>query len=117
MLNSQSKENMMDRKQFVKEIAKAIRGAAPESRAILYGSEARGDSRPNSDFDVLILLPDDNPNGSFVKRRGEICDSLYDLEDKYDFQFEVSPLILKESVWGRRKTHFTVNVNNEGIPL
>ena len=49
----------MSRKDIVNQISQAIRRVDPTATAILYGSEARGDARPDSDIDVLILLDDD----------------------------------------------------------
>jgi predicted nucleotidyltransferase len=41
----------------LKELALHAAGIRP-SRIILFGSRARGDARPDSDFDLLILVPD-----------------------------------------------------------
>ena len=38
----------MKRPQIVERIRKALAQVAPEAQAILYGSEARGDARPDS---------------------------------------------------------------------
>jgi len=37
-------------------LKKKLRTLAPNARAILFGSRARGDARPASDWDILILL-------------------------------------------------------------
>lgn len=49
----------MIRPEIVKNISIIVREQVPDARIILYGSEARGDSHPNSDIDVLILLNQD----------------------------------------------------------
>ena len=52
---------------------------APDARTILYGSQARGDARPDSDVDLLILLPDTYKDREFVLKKFAISDCLYDL--------------------------------------
>jgi len=39
------------------EIVDALRAAGQPQRVILFGSRARGDARPDSDFDLLIVQP------------------------------------------------------------
>jgi len=46
---------MKNRKSLLSTVRKKIRDIDPEARIILFGSRARGDSNPNSDWDFLIL--------------------------------------------------------------
>jgi uncharacterized protein len=41
---------------LLERVRDAIRGLEPNARLILYGSRARGDAAPDSDWDVLVLL-------------------------------------------------------------
>jgi predicted nucleotidyltransferase len=46
---------------LVREIVRRIVDTALPEKVILFGSRARGDARPNSDFDVLVIKQSDEP--------------------------------------------------------
>lgn len=96
-------------------IREVLRSLAPDAKVILYGSQARGDARPDSDIDLLILLPDSYSGKEFVRKKLDISGRLYDLS--LSTGVDISPLILVPKVFYARKTPFTVNVMNEGIEL
>ena len=104
----------MRRPEIVNKIKEVIRKADPTATAILYGSEARGDARPDSDFDVLILLEGEKRN---LKREDEMSGALYDLE--LSTGALISPMSMLRRQWENRpiKTPFYINVMNEGIRL
>jgi predicted nucleotidyltransferase len=104
----------MRRTEVVNQISKAIRKVAPTATAILYGSEARGDARSDSDIDVLILLDGDKMS---LKREMEVTGPLNEIE--WQTGVLVSPTVMLRKQWENMpfKTPFYINVMNEGIRI
>lgn len=100
---------------IIDKIKACINILAPDARIYLFGSQARGDARPDSDVDLLILLPDSYEGKDFVKKKLDISGHLYDLS--LTLGIDISPLILVPKVFFMRKTPFTENVMKEGIEL
>ena len=78
----------------------------------LFGSKARGDSDPESDIDVLIILKD--INREIRKRVSVLCCDL-----SIDHHVVITPILysLSEFNSGRtRVTPFYRNVEREGVP-
>lgn len=105
---------IMSRKEIVDQISQAIRRVAPTATAILYGSEARGDARPDSDIDVLILLDGDYMS---LKREMDVTGPLNEIE--WQTGVLVSPTVMLRKQWENMpfKTPFYINVMNEGIRI
>jgi len=96
----------------IRELAHNIFANLPVS-VFLYGSRARGDSGPNSDWDLLIVADD--------------AISTIDAFEKFAYPFteigwrlgeQITPLLYTKSEWdAERNTAFYINVNNEAILL
>jgi len=95
-------------------IANTVKAIVPNATVILYGSRARGDNNPDSDFDVLILQEKEK-----IWREDEMKVK-YPL---YDIEFEtgkiISPLVLSKKDWETRHriTPFYDNVIKEGMQI
>lgn len=104
----------MKRTEVVRQIKEIIRQVAPTAETILFGSEARGEARPDSDIDLLILLDGDKLS---LTNEETVTLPLYELELKTGVC--ISPIVMLKKQWRNRpfKTPFYVNIVNEGILL
>ncbi len=101
----------MNRQEIVTRISRVVHQQNPTAEVILYGSEARGDARPDSDIDILVIV--DQEKITFSDKTG-ITYPLYDIE--FETGVSISPIVTTKKEWYNRpfKTPFYVNVMNEG---
>lgn len=104
----------MRRTEIIEQIRTLLRKIAPAAKTILYGSEARGNARKDSDIDLLILVDGDKIT---LEEEERITTPLYELELKTGVL--ISPMVMLKKQWEHRpfKTPFSINIYNEGIVL
>jgi len=90
-----------------------INAIDPKAEVILYGSRARGNERPDSDWDILVLT--DYSVDLITERK--FRDKLYDLE--LETVEPLSIFVYSKNDWRtkQRITPFYENVTQEGVQI
>ena len=100
---------MTDR-ELIRQIKKAIGEVDPSAEALLYGSRARGQAGPESDWDLVILLS--IPVTEEIKRT--IRHRLYEIE--WETGEVISSIVYSRAEWNHT-TPFRERVRREAVRL
>lgn len=94
-----------------------IRPDYPVVRALLFGSRARGDARPDSDLDVALVLS--GPKGRAVEVGPEMTGIGYDVV--IESGIFISPFPIWEEDWRDPERHSNPwlirAIQDEGVPV
>jgi len=100
--------------QIFKEIQTLKRQILPNEKVILFGSQARGDARPDSDWDLLVLLNKGKEN--FIEDYDKYAYPFSRLGLEYDALINAKVFTVKD--WERQKPSiFYKNIEQDGIEI
>jgi len=104
------KQNMDN---IVNLLREKLRVLAPNSRAFLFGSRAKGNAMSDSDWDILILL---DKNKIETTDYDNIAYPLFEMGWEFDQHFSIKLYTFGD--WRKRSfTPFYKNVEQEGLVL
>jgi predicted nucleotidyltransferase len=93
-----------------RELARAL-GDQLQS-VILYGSQARGQARSDSDIDVLVVVRDDSDYGDLIRRTSAAVSAL-----SLQHDVVISRAFVSRERFEGEQTPFLLNVRREGVPV
>ena len=99
--------------QILEQIRQLKRQIMPNERVFLFGSQARGDARPDSDWDLLVLINKDKRTHEDYERY-----AFPYVEIGWDFGVAINPIVYAKKQWDQGKIFpFYRNVMREGIEI
>lgn len=103
----------MKNKNITNDIRERLHAIDPSAEAFVFGSQARGDARPDSDWDILILL--DKPRIT-LEDYNKYSYPLW--EQGWDYNALINTTLFTKKEWSEnRPTLFNHNVRAEAIAL
>jgi predicted nucleotidyltransferase len=106
---SQVASDIIDREPALGEIVRRLVDAYSPLRIYLFGSKARGEDGPDSDYDLMVVVPDDAPT--------ELRQSRFAYEALHDIDAPADVSVCTETYFQSRqhlKASFPATVAREG---
>lgn len=100
--------------ELLKRCKAAIKEILPDAELILYGSRARGQAAPDSDYDLLVLTDQQ----ADLDLEEELRSEIFDLQLEYDVVLSV--FAYNRGQWSSplyRAMPFHKNIDREGIAV
>ncbi len=82
------------------------------SKMLLYGSQARGDTNPSSDIDLMIVLEGPVNAGEEISRVGEITSNL-----SLKHNVAISCVFISSDRYLKEQSPLLLNVRREGVAV
>lgn len=102
----------LDKSSLLRNIKKKVKQHYQRANIVLFGSRARGDARPNSDWDILILIPQVVNEDVKLKIRTLLLDIELETEQV------ISSIIHNVDTWkDLMVTPLHQNIDREGVLL
>jgi predicted nucleotidyltransferase len=79
---------------------------------LLFGSQVRGEARPDSDIDILVVVREDYDYADLIRRTSPIIAAL---SLRYDVV--ISRAFVSRERYEREQSPFLLNVRREGIAI
>lgn len=101
------------KKKIIERIKEYVRQIEPDSEITLFGSRARNESKEDSDWDILILVPGEVS----LKKEQEFRHKLFELE--LLFGQAISTFVYSKTDWESKHqvTPLYENIKREGITI
>ncbi|MDP3432402.1 MAG: nucleotidyltransferase domain-containing protein [Bacteroidota bacterium] len=104
----------MKRSEILDRIRNGIIQHDPKAEIFLFGSRARGDNRKDSDWDILVISPNEKITFDY---ESELRDPIIELE--LDSGESISLLVYSKNDWIKKQaiSPLFTNVSKEGIRI